>query len=170
MPGPDGLIHYSLSTTADTRDYVARGDYRLNDRHNFVGRFFQENYAQVTPWIPTNILSMRSGITAPTTSAVLGYTYVADPNLVADTHITMTREVGIRTMPFSVSIATLGVAITPASNEVNLVINGTSDLSLSTGLKPATFARTNIEFTHSWQWITGPPQSYLGRGSDALPL
>ncbi len=155
LPGPDGLIHYSLSTRADTSDYVARGDYRLNDHHNFLGRFFQENYAQTTPWIPTNILSTRSGIDAPTTTATLGYTYVARSNLISDSHITMTREVGVRTMPFSETIADLGVAIHPQSNEVNLAINGTSGLSLSTGAKPATFSRTNIEFRHSWQWVTG---------------
>ena len=32
LPDPDGLIHYSLSTQADTSDYVVRGDYRLNDQ------------------------------------------------------------------------------------------------------------------------------------------
>jgi hypothetical protein len=155
LPGPDGLIHYSLSTQADTSDYVTRGDYRLSDKHTFLGRFFRENYNQVTPWIPGNILSTRTGINAPTTSATLGYTFVPRSNLISDSHITMTREVGLRTMPFPKTIADLGVAIHPQSNEVNLAINGTSGLSLSTGSKPASFARTNIEFRHSWQWIKG---------------
>lgn len=155
LPGPDGLIHYALSTQADTSDYVMRGDYRLNDKHTLVGRFFQENYAQVTPWVPGNIRSTRTGITAPTTSATLGYTYVARSNLISDSHITMAREVGNRTMPFPKTIADLGVNIRPQSNEVNLRISGTSGINLSTGSKPASFARTNIEFRHSWQWIKG---------------
>src|SRR5712692_959254 len=155
LPCPDGLIHYSLSTQADTSDYVMRGNYRLNEKHPLVGRFFDEHYAQVTPWVPGNIRSTRTGITAPTTSATLGYTYIARSNLITDSHITMAREVGNRTMPFPKTIADLGVAIRPQSNEVNLNINGTSGISLSTGSKPAYFARTNIEFRHSWQWITG---------------
>ena len=40
------------------------------------------------------------------------------------------REVGDRTMPFPKTIADLGVAIHPQSNEVNLAINGTSGISL----------------------------------------
>ena len=155
LPGPDGLIHYSLRTIADTSDWVARGDYRLNDKHSFLARFFQEDYTQVTPWVPGNILSTRTGIAAPTTSATLGYTYVARANLISDSHITMSREVGNRTMPFDKTIADLGVAIHPQSNEVNLSLAGTSGLSLSTGSKPASFARTNIELRHSWQWVKG---------------
>jgi len=65
LPGPDGLIHYALSTQANTSDYVMRGDYRLNDKHTVMGRFFQENYDQVTPWIPGNIRSTRTGINSP---------------------------------------------------------------------------------------------------------
>ena len=155
VPGPDGLVHYSLHTTSGTGDYVTRGDYRLNDKNTFLARFFQEDYNQLTPMVPFDILTVRTGITAPTTTATLGWTYVAAPNLVADTHVSVSREVGNRTMPFPVSIAALGVAITPASNEINVLINGTSNLNLSTNLKPATFARTNIGLTHSWQWIKG---------------
>src|SRR5215471_7311733 len=127
-PGPDGLVHYSLRTTADTSDYVTRGDYRINDQHSIVARFFQEDYTQVTPMVPNNILTVRTGIGAPTTSATLGYTYVPKPNLISDTHISVAREVGNRTMPFPKSIADLGVAIHPQSNEINVNINGTSSL------------------------------------------
>jgi hypothetical protein len=154
-PGPDGLVHYSLRTQADTSDYVLRGDYRLNDKHSIVARVFQEDYTQVTPMVPNNILTVRTGINAPTTNATLGYTFMVRPNLITDTHFTMGREVGNRTMPFPKSIADLGVAIHPQSNEINVNINGTSGLNLSTNLKPAVFARTNIELTHSWQWIKG---------------
>ncbi|HYM13316.1 MAG TPA: carboxypeptidase regulatory-like domain-containing protein [Bryobacterales bacterium] len=154
-PGPDGLVHYSLRTTADTSDYVTRGDYRINDHHSIVARFFQEDYNQLTPMVPNDILTVRTGIDAPTTSATLGYTYVVSPSLVSDTHISVAREVGNRTMPFPKSIADLGVAIHPQSNEINLHLTGASGLNLSTNLKPAEFARTNIELTHSWQWIHG---------------
>src|SRR5436190_22443609 len=101
------------------------------------------------------IFALRSAITVPTTTATLGYTYVPAPNLISESHATVTREVGNRTMPFPKSIADLGVAIRPMSNEINVALAGTSGLSLSTGLKPAAFARTNIQFKNSWQWIKG---------------
>jgi hypothetical protein len=155
LPDPDGFTRYSLFSKEDASDYVLRGDYRLNPQHSFLGRFFQENYTLVTPMVPNNIHSTRRGLEAPTTSATLGYTFVARPNLISDTHISMAREVGNRTIPFPHSIADFGVKIHPASNEISVSINGTSGLSLSTGFRPAVFARTNVEATHSWQWIRG---------------
>src|SRR2546426_5974839 len=94
-------------------------------------------------------------LNAPTTSATLGYTFIATPTLIADSHISMAREVGNRTIPFPKSIADFGVNVHPASNEIAVSINGTSGLSLGTGFRPAVFARTNIEGTHAWQWIRG---------------
>jgi hypothetical protein len=155
LPDPDGFTRYSLSQLEDASDYIVRGDYRLSTRHSFLGRFFQENYTLVTPFVPNNIHSTRRGLDAPTTSATLGYTFVASPTLISDTHISMAREVGNRTVPFPKTIADFGVKVYPASNEINVSINGTSGLSLSTGFRPAVFARTNVEGTHSWQWIHG---------------
>jgi hypothetical protein len=43
----------------------------------------------------------------------------------------------------------------PTSNQISVSINGTSGLSLSTSNPPALFARTNLELTHSWNWIKG---------------
>ena len=57
-------------------------------------------------------------------------------------------------MPFPGTMQTLGVNVNPSSNAVGVSINGTSGISLSSGT-PATFARANLELTHSWQWIKG---------------
>jgi len=101
----------------------------MSQRHSFLARFFQENFTLVTPLVPNNIHSNRRGLTAPTTNATLGYTFVATPALVADTHITMAREVGNRTIPFNKSIRDFGVDIRPASTEINVAISGTSVLT-----------------------------------------
>ncbi len=155
LPDPDGFTRYSLFTKQDASDYVVRGDYRVNASHNILARFFQEDFTLVTPMVPNNIHSNRRGLDAPTTNATLGHTFVAGPRLVADSHITLSREVGNRTIPFPKSIADFGVNIRPASKEIDVAINGTSGLSLGTGVRAAEFARTNIEFTHSWQWSKG---------------
>ncbi len=155
VPGPDGLAHYSLISQQDSSDYLLRGDYRLSPRHSILARFFQQDYTLNTPAVPNNIHSVRRGLEAPTTNATLGYTFVASPTLIADSHISMAREVGNRTIPWTKSIADLGVAVHPASDEINVHVNGTSGLDLSTDFRAAEFARTNIEFTHSWTWIKG---------------
>src|SRR5207245_10464263 len=93
LPDGDGFTRYSLSQLEDASDYIVRGDYRLTPRHSFLGRFFQENYTLVPPLLPNNIHSTRRGLDAPTTSATLGYTFVARPTLVCDTHISMARQV-----------------------------------------------------------------------------
>jgi hypothetical protein len=155
LPDPDGFTRYSLFTTQDASDYIVRGDYQPNRRHSIVARFFQENFTIFTPLVPNNIHSNQRGLNAPTTSATLGHTFIAASALMADTHISLAREVGNRTIPFPKSIADFGVNIRPASNEISVAINGTSSLSLSTGVRAAEFARTNIEATHSWQWIKG---------------
>ncbi len=155
LPSPDGFAHYSLFTKDDASDYVMRGDYRINQKHSLLARFFQEDYTLTTPIVPNNIHSVRRGLTAPTTNATLGYTFVATSALVADTHVSLSREVGNRTIPWSKSVKDLGVNIRPASDEVNVHINGTSGLDLSTDFRAAEFARTNIEITHSWNWVKG---------------
>src|SRR6266851_4759414 len=155
LPGPDGFAHYSLFTKDDASDYVMRGDYRINPKHSLLARFFQEDYTLTTPIVPNNIHSVRRGLTPPTTNATLGYTFVATSALVADTHISMSREVGNRTIPWNKSVKDLGVNIRPASDEINVHINGTSGLDLSTDFRAAEFARTNIELTHSWNWVKG---------------
>jgi len=155
LPDPDGFTRYSLFTTQDASDYIARGDYRPNQRHSIVARYFQENFTLFTPLVPNNIHSNRRGLNAPTTSATLGYTFIATPTLIADSHISMSREVGNRTIPFPKTIADFGVNVRPASKEISVSINGTSSLSIGTGVRAAEFARTTIEATHSWQWIKG---------------
>src|SRR5260370_39189825 len=104
--------------------------------------------------VPNNIHSVQRGIAAYTKTAAMGYTFVASPNLLADTHLTMSRQVGNRTTPFPNSIADFGVKVNPSSKEIDVVINGPSNLSLS-ATRPAIFARTNIELTHSWRLVRG---------------
>ncbi len=48
LPDPDGFTRYSLFTTQDASDYIARGDYRPNQRHSIVARYFQENFTLTT--------------------------------------------------------------------------------------------------------------------------
>ena len=153
-PGPDGFTRFSLFSKEDTDEEVVRGDYRPSVKHSFLGRYYQQDFLNPRLMIPNNIHSQRRGLSAYTKNATAGYTFIPGATLVADTHFTMSREVGDRTMDFPQSIADFGVKVRPSSNEIDLQINGTSGLSLST-TRPATFARTNFELTHSWRWTHG---------------
>jgi hypothetical protein len=154
LPGSDGFTRFSLFSKEDTDEEVVRGDYRPMMKHSFMGRYFQQDFLNPRLMIPNNIHSQRRGLSAYTKNATVGYTFIPGATLVADTHFTMSREVGDRTMDFPQSIADFGVKVRPSSNEIDLQINGTSGLSLST-TRPAIFARTNFELTHSWRWTRG---------------
>lgn len=154
LPGPDGFTRYSLFTKEDTNDYLVRGDYRPGAKHSFLGRYFHQDFRLALPMVPNNIHSVRRGLSAFTKNATVGYTYVPGASLIADTRVTMAREVGNRTNPFPKTIRDFGVNLNPSSNEIDVQINGTSGLNLST-TRPAVFARTNFEFTHSWRWVKG---------------
>jgi hypothetical protein len=99
VPGADGLTHYSLFSQQDASDYVVRGDYRPTARHSILARFFKEQYTLASPAAPNNIHSVQRGLNAPTTNATLGYTFMVSPTLISDTHLTMARQVGTRTIP-----------------------------------------------------------------------
>jgi len=154
LPDADGFARWVSFSQEDTSDYVLRGDYRPNLKHNFVGRYFHQDFLNPRPMVPNNIHSVQRGISAYTKNATAGYTFIASPSLIADTHFTMARQVGNRTTPFPKSIADFGVKVNPSSKEIDVQINGTSGLNLS-ATRPAVFARTNFELTHSWRWAKG---------------
>ena len=92
-------------------------------KHSFLGRYYQQDFLNPRLMIPNNIHSQRRGLSAYTKNATAGYTFIPGATLVADTHFTMSREVGDRTMDFPVTIADLGVKVNPSSNEIDLQIN-----------------------------------------------
>jgi hypothetical protein len=154
LPDPDGFTRYALASPEDTDEQIIRGDWRPHLQHSFVGRYFHQDFMNPRVMVPNNIHSQRRGISAYSKNATAGYTYVPGAALVADTHFTMSRVVGDRTMDFPQSIKDFGVNINPSSREIDVQINGTSGINLST-TRPAIFARTNFELTHSWRWVKG---------------
>ncbi|MDQ2950456.1 MAG: TonB-dependent receptor [Acidobacteriota bacterium] len=155
LPGPDGLSHYNIPSLDDAKEYIARVDYRITERHSLVARYFQQDYANLRPYLPNNINSATDSQKEYSKSATLGYTWVVSPSMVADSHVSVSREVGLRVNPFPSNIREIGVNLVPLTNAIGVSINGTSGLSLSTDNPNATFARTNINFAHSWRWVKG---------------
>jgi hypothetical protein len=162
LPGPDGFTRYSLISADNAREYIERTDYKINDKHSLTGRYFQQDYENLRPMVPNNIHSVRNSEFEHSKSATVGHTYLASASLIADTHISLAREVGQRINPFPSDIAKLGVNVAAPANAIAVSINGTSNLDLGTSNPPATFARTNIGATHSWQWVKGRQSLVFG--------
>lgn len=162
LPGPDGLIHYNIPSEDNAKEYITRGDYRPTEKHSFIGRYFQQDYENIRPFTDKNINSITDSQKEHSKSATLGHTYVLSATLLADTHISMSREVGDRVNPFPSNIRDLGVNLVPLTNAIAVSINGTSGISLSTDNPNATFARTNIDVVHSWRWVKGKHNFVFG--------
>ena len=153
-PGDDGLVHYALSRQIDDKEWIGRGDYRLNDKHSFYVRAYWNQDTDPARMLENNIHSNRRGIDTTAMNGTVAYTFAPTSTLLMDTHYTVSRILGLRTNDFPVTVQDLGVKVNPSSNEVAVAIDGTSSIDLLT-TRPATFARTNYEFTNSWRWIKG---------------
>jgi Carboxypeptidase regulatory-like domain len=154
LPGPDGFVHFALPSQQNAKEWIARADYRVNDRNNVYVRLYHNVNQSPAEMDPNNIFSNQRGVTGTTETGTVADTFTASPNLVIDTHFTANRFGGNRTNDFPGSIQTLGVNINPSSSEIAVAINGTSNINLSSA-RPAVFARANFELTHSWQWVKG---------------
>ena len=155
LPGPDGYTYWRSKADDDLKEYVLRMDWRPSSRHSLLGRYLQNTYENVRPFDPNNLHSVTNTERSYSKNATLGYTLVLSPSTLADTHFTVSRTLGKRWNDFPYTIASFGVKVNPSSNQISVSINGTSGLSLSTVNPPARFARTNLEWTHSWRWIKG---------------
>lgn len=154
VPGPDGFVYYSYPSQQGVKEWIARGDYRMNDKNSLYIRLYRNENTKPAVMVADNIFSNQRGVTGRAETATVAETSTVSPNLVIDTHFTANRYGGDRVIDFPGSIKTLGVNISPSSNEVNVAINGTSNINLLTE-RPAVFARANFELTHSWHWING---------------
>jgi len=154
VPGPDGLVNYSTPSQQNVNEWITRVDYRISDKNSLYGRLYRNITQSPAEMVANNIFSNQRGVTGTADNGTIAETYTPSPNLVIATNFTVNRFGGDRVNIFPGSIRTLGVDINPSSNEVNVAINGTSDINLATN-RPAIFARTNFELTHSWHWVKG---------------
>jgi hypothetical protein len=154
VPEPDGLVHYSTPSLQNNYEWITRVDYNINDKNRLYVRLY-DNHAQTPAFMAANnIFSSTQGTTGTAQTATMGHTYTPTANLVIDTHFTANQYHGNRVFAFPGSMRTLGVNVNPSSNAIGVDLNGTSNISLSSGT-PAVFARANLELTNSWQWVKG---------------
>jgi hypothetical protein len=154
--GADGWTRWTNQQTENPREYILRMDWRPNAKHNILGRYLQNTDPYIVTFPPTNIHSVAQSQESRSKNITLGYTIVLSPTVMVDSHATVSRTVGTRGYDFPYTIRDFGVNIYPTSNQISVGWSGSSGTSApSTPNPPAIFARTNIEFTHSWRWIKG---------------
>ena len=74
--------------------------------------------------------------------------------MLVQTRFTANDYEGKRVYSVPFTMHTLGININTFANQIGASLNGTSNWSLGSGA-PANFARANMEFAQSWQWIKG---------------
>jgi hypothetical protein len=166
VPTSNGFTYWRQRVEEDPKDYILRVDWRPNTTHSLLARYLQNSDLNSIPFVPGVLHSVVNTESSFSKNATLGYTFVAGPSLIADSHLTMSRTTGRRWNFWPKTIADYGVKVNPTSNQIAVSINGTSGLSLSTTNSLASFARTNLEATHSWRWIKG--RHNLGWGADIM--
>jgi hypothetical protein len=154
LPGSNGLVFYAVPNVQNAREWITRADYRVTDKNSIFLRLYRNHTETPAEMDAKNIFSSTQGINALSETATVGETYTISPNLYVDTRFTANQYDGDRVYAFPGTMRTLGVNVNPSSNAIGISINGTSSISLGSGT-PASFARANLELTHSWQWIKG---------------
>lgn len=76
---------YQLSNPFDFRQELLRIDYRLNDRHNFYGRYLHDSYDLVDPlgsFVVSQIPTVPTNRVRPAQSWQLAHTWMISPSLI----------------------------------------------------------------------------------------
>ncbi|HEY3837809.1 MAG TPA: carboxypeptidase regulatory-like domain-containing protein, partial [Bryobacteraceae bacterium] len=154
LPDATGLVHYAVPSLQNAYEWISRADYRINEKHTLYLRLYRNHTQTPAEMVPNNIFSSAQGITAVAENGTIGHTYTLSPNMLVETHFTANEYSGNRVYAFPETMKQLGVNVNPSSNAIGASINGTSNISLSSGT-PAVFARANIELTQAWRWIKG---------------
>jgi len=154
LPGSDGLVHYSVPSRQNAHEWITRVDYNVNQKSNFYVRLYR-NYQETPPFMaPNNIFSTTQGTTGTAENGTVAFNYTLSPRMLVQTRFTANEYDGIRVYSVPFTMKTLGININPFSNQIGASLSGTSNWGFGTGA-PATFARANLEFAQSWQWIRG---------------
>lgn len=154
VPGPDGIVYFAYPSQEGLYEWLARTDYRINNENALYVRLYRNRDQTPAVMVNDDIFTNQRGVTGTAQNGTVGHTYTPTPNMVVETRFTANQYGGDRQNDFPGSIRTLGVNLNPSSNEINVSIDGTSNINLTT-YRPAVFARSNFELTHSWQWVKG---------------
>ena len=161
---PCGRFSYSIFTTGDEDQGLARVDWNLSHKHTIFTRWFIADYNDPPIFDGSNILpSTKAGSLTRAQSLILADTYVLAPNLVNSVHLVGTRlAINRSSADNMINFNDLGVNIpNPVPNAIVISISGYFNVASGTAT-PGHFNRTSYQVADDIDWTHGRHQLSFG--------
>ncbi len=161
---PCGRLNFTIPTTGDEDQGIARVDWILSQKHAIFGRYFISDFKDPAVFDGQNLLTTtKAGQLSRAQSLALGDTYTLTPNVVNSLHLTGTRLAINRSSADNlINFASLGVNIpNPVPNAMVLSISGYFNVASGTAT-PGFFNRNAIQVADDIDWTHGHHQISFG--------
>jgi hypothetical protein len=161
---PCGLVSYAIPSETAENQFISRGDWTINSKHSFYGRYLLDGYQSPAFYSPTNILlTTQSGNYERVQGLTLGETYIISSSMVNSFHATGTRRRDNRG-PATVGInpATIGINMYSTA-PIGLPLTATAKWSAYCGTcAQAHFNVNTLSFADDVNWVHGKHQLAFG--------
>lgn len=149
LPDADGFVRYTISQPDNGLQGIGKLDYVASDKHSFVFRMFESDGNQPFHSPPDDIHAARYSGFRDNRSATLGHTWVMNSTTVVHTQFTAAHQLANIATDFPLTMADLGVALTPNGNHIDVTMGG-SGVSFNAPLHAIRFGRGSLELLHDW--------------------
>jgi hypothetical protein len=161
-----GKLTYGIPDSDHENQYVARGDYQLNNQQSLFVRYFITDY-QHAPYFTNNLLTMSTdasvGLSDTVQSAVIGHNFIIDPNTISSFRAAFSRSAVRRYDPTGAPTPeTQGASVTsPIPNYIYIPISNYFT-PMCTNCSPGPWISTDYQLSEEVSMIRGPHQLALG--------
>ena len=172
---PCGNTSFGLITDVNEDQYVARGDYQINQKHSIFGRYIRSHYFRppTMDFSPNNLLTSTGGALDDTDQSwVFGDTYLFSPTLVNQFRATVDRLGVHRYDDNYVSACDLGVALLYCGyvpHQSGFTVTGGFSVGPGTGGQ-AVAHTTPIQINDDVSWVKGNHQINFGGGGEVSKM
>lgn len=154
LPDSDGFVRYSISQPDNALQGIGKLDYVPNAKHNLVFRVFESDGNTPFQSSPSNIHAVRYSGYRDSISATLGHTWVPTATTIVHSQFTGAHQVADIRTDFPLTMADLGVGLTPNGNHIDVVMTN-SGVSFNRPLHAIRFGRGSLEFQQDWTMVRG---------------
>ncbi|MBV8730894.1 MAG: TonB-dependent receptor [Acidobacteriia bacterium] len=163
---PCGKLTFGIPNRDHENQYVGRGDYQLNDKHSLFARYFITDF-QHSPYFTNNLLTMSTdasvGLSDIVQSAVVGHTFIINPNTISSFRAAFSRSAVTRfDPPGAPTPQSLGANVTsPIPNYIYIPVSNYFT-PMCTNCSPGPWISTDYQLSGELSMIRGPHQIALG--------
>ncbi len=163
---PCGKLIYGIPNSDHENQYLARADYQFSDKQSVFVRYFITDY-QHKPYLKDNLLTMSQdssvGLSDTVQSAVIGHTFILDPNTISSFRIAFSRSAVTRyDPPGAPTPQSLGANVTsPIPNYLYLTVSNYFT-PMCTNCAPGPWISTDYQISEEVNMVRGAHQISLG--------